>query len=257
MIRWRVFIASFLLLGLVGLVACGGTITTAPPRVLVDSTPIGSTAPRGATAPRFTPTTVPPSTSASARPSAAARATATTTSARPSAPPAATTIPQPRGTIPAGWQVYRGPTNFPIVIAYPPDWTVDTSLFPAQSVIFIYGPNGVEEEEVVEIVAGAQQAEANIDVLRDDFFYRKTAFCDKTGIEYTERRQISDATFAILGATCDQSTVLYFFQVASGLKNADEWSFVMRTPYARKQARLREVFDPMLASLNIYAPIAP
>jgi hypothetical protein len=111
----------------------------------------------------------------------------------------------------------------------------------------------VGEEESVEITAGPEEPDANIDVLRDDFFYRKTPFCNKTGIEYTTRRQLTGATFAILGAACDQSDELAFFQVASGLKRGDGWNIVMRTPYARRDQRLREVFDPMLASLNIYA----
>ena len=81
-------------------------------------------------------------------------------------------------------------------------------------------------------------------------------FCDKTGIERTSYRQLSGAQFAILGATCNASTTLGFIQVASGLKGGDEWNFGMRTPYARNEAVVHDIFDPMLASINIYAPIA-
>ncbi len=43
---------------------------------------------------------------------------------------------------------------------------------------------------------------------------------------------------------------------ALGLKGGDEWRILMRTPYDRKDQHVREIFDPMLASLNIYA-LAP
>ncbi len=122
------------------------------------------------------------------------------------------------------------------MIAYPPDWKVDTSLYHDPSVIFIVGPNGESENEMVEIVNGSQPFDANIDVLRDDSFYRKTDFCEKTGSEYTTHRQISGAAFVILGATCDSSNTLTFIQAASGLKGGDEWDFAMRTPTnARKR----------------------
>jgi hypothetical protein len=175
----------------------------------------------------------------------------------PTRDPGAARGPQPSGVVPAGWKTYYGPADFPIVIAYPPDWRVDTSLRPEQSVIFIIAPNGESTSEMVEIVNGSQQVDANIDVLRDDFFYRKTDFCDKTGIEFTNRRQISGAPFAILGATCDSSNTLTFIQAASGLKGGDEWDFAMRTPYERKDKILSTVFDPMLATVNIYALIRP
>ena len=174
-------------------------------------------------------------------------------------PPAAaspagpTAIPQPSGAIPAGWQVYRGPAEFPIVVAYPPDWTVNASQLPGQRVIYLYGPDGRGAVERIDIGVGQTQTGANIDVQRDAFFYRKSAFCDRKGIEFTEHRPVAGATFAVLGATCDASNELSFMLVASGLVGGDEWNVLMRTPYARRDARRREVFDPMLASLTIYA----
>jgi hypothetical protein len=139
------------------------------------------------------------------------------------------------------------------VIAYPPDWNVDDSLLPEQRIVYFYGPDGREGVERIDIEIGQTQTGANIDVQRDEFFHRKSEFCEQKGIEYTEHRQIAGVAFAILGATCDASNELSFAQVASGLKGGDEWNILMRTPYERKEARLREVFDPMLASLNIYA----
>jgi hypothetical protein len=140
------------------------------------------------------------------------------------------------------------------VIAYPPDWRVDESLYPGQLIIFIVGPHdGENEEERIDIEPAYNGDEANIDVQRDDYFYRKTEFCEQKGIEYTNRRQISGAAFAILGATCDQSNVLYFLQVASGVTGGDEWNISMRSTYDRKEAYRRDIFDPMLASINVYA----
>jgi hypothetical protein len=172
-----------------------------------------------------------------------------------SAPPAATAIPQPNGTIPADWKVYRGSPEFPFVVAYPPDWTLDDSLLPEQKVIFLYGPGDREDGERIDIEFSQTATGANIDVQRDEFFRQESEFCDAKGIEYTEHRQVAGVAFAILGATCDASNTLSFMQVASGLKYGDEWNILMRTPYDRKEARLREVFDPVLASLNIYAQV--
>src|SRR4029079_919867 len=133
--------------------------------------------------------------------------------------------PRPNGPVPAGWKVYTGPRDFPIVIAYPPDWTVNDSLYPEQLIISLVGPqHGQDQEQRVDIEPAAQPTGANIDVQRDEYFYRKTEFCDGKGIESTARRQVSGAPFATLGATCDQSDVLYFLQVASGVTGGDEWN---------------------------------
>jgi hypothetical protein len=206
-----------------------------------------------------TATAVPPRVTATtaAVPSVAANLPATGTPARAAtAPPGPTVPPQPNGPIPAGWKIYRGPVEFPIVFAYPPDWEVDDGLFPDQYALFLYAPNGRAENEEIEIDSAPRQTEANIDVLRDEFFYKKTEYCDKTGIERTSNRRIGDAQFAILGATCNAGTVLGFVQVASGLKGGDEWGVAMRVPYERNEAVVRDIFDPVLASINIYALIA-
>jgi hypothetical protein len=250
----------FVALLLATLAACGGA-----------SGPGGRVAPAGQTAtpvPSAAPTSAPPA------PSAAPVPTATPTSTGlPAAPPAAPrsaapggvpsaaptspsgTTPRPNGPVPAGWKVYTGPRAFPIVIAYPPDWTVDTSLYPAQLIVFLVGPHdGQDEEQRVDIEPAAQPTGANIDVQRDDYYYRKTEFCDGKGIESTAQRQVSGATFATLGATCDQSNTLYFLQVASGVTGGDEWNISLRSTYDRKEEH-RAIFDQMLASINIYALI--
>ncbi|MGN6672052.1 MAG: hypothetical protein ACTHMA_02050 [Thermomicrobiales bacterium] len=235
------FLAGLLL---AGLVACRGATTTAPAQPLADTTATlvparatTSAAAAGGAAPRTTPT---PGATATRPPEAAPTAAASTT-------------PKPNGPVPAGWQVYRGPANLPFVVAYPPDWTVDDSLLPEQTIIYLYGPDGREGVERIDIEIGQTASGAEIDAQRDTFFNRKSDFCDQKGIERTEHRQISGVAFAMLWATCDESNALSFMQVASGLSGGDEWNVLMRTPYDRKDARLKEVFDPMLASLNIYA----
>jgi hypothetical protein len=170
----------------------------------------------------------------------------------------ATPIPPPGGAIPAGWRVYRGPREFPLVIAYPPDWTVDDSLLPEQHVVSFLGPGGADGlADTVDIEASAQPDDPNIDVLRDAFFYRKSAFCDRKGIAATWYRQVSGVPFSMLGADCDSSDSLSYLQVASGVKDGDEWSVELRTPYERKDRVVAEIFDPMLASLTIYALLPP
>jgi hypothetical protein len=256
---------------LAALAACGGTTATAPAQPLAAPTatvapsnapPTTTGAPTGA-APRATtasPAGAASPTTAAARPTTGRAPGGTPAAsgipASPAAAPAGpTAVPQPRGAIPAGWQVYRGGPEFPFVIAYPPDWTADDSLLPDQRIVYFHGPGDRELGERIDLEISEVGDGAGIDVQRDEFFTRESAFCDAKGIEYTTHRQVAGVPFAILGATCDASNVLSFMQVASGLVGGDEWNILMRTPYERKAQRLRDVFDPMLASLNVYAPI--
>ncbi len=275
MIRWRTFA---LCLAAVALVACGGTTAVAPPQRLAEAT--GSGAPIAAvptrssapapTARAVTRTAAPqstvPATMTVAPPRSAVSGTATPASQSSAPTPAPTSggvggtppagptaVPQPSGAAPVGWLVYRGPTQFPFVIAYPPGWTLDDSLLPGQRVIVIYGPNMGADSEEIYIELRQTATGADIDVQRDEFFYTRTDFCVERGIEYTTRRTLSGVPFALLGATCEGGNALTFMQVALGLNGGDEWSVTMRTPYEHKAERLREIFDPMLASLNIYA----
>jgi hypothetical protein len=225
MARRPTFLVGLLL---VTLVACGGAAAPAPSQALTE--PTATAAPGGAPAPAAGGTATTPSTPDISR---ATATTAPPSSSRPAAT-TATAVPQPNGTIPAGWQIYRGSAAFPFVVAYPPDWTVDDSLLPEQRIIYLYGPDGREGVERIDIEIGETQSGAEIDAQRDAFFQRKSDFCDKKGIERTEHRQVSGVTFALLWATCDESNDLSFMQVASGLWNGDEWNVLMRTPYARK-----------------------
>ncbi len=284
MIRWQTLT---LCLAVAALVACGGTTAVAPPKSLAEATSTSAAAaapPRsGAPAPTTRATTTvasQPSSPAtmtvavprSAAPSAAPGTAPTVVSSaapRSSAPTAAptgggagvtpsagpTAVPQPKGTIPAGWLTYRGPVSFPFAIAYPPDWTVDDSLLPEQRVVVFYGPDSGVYSEEIYIELGQTETGADIDVQRDLFFYSRTDFCVERGIEYTTRRTLSGVPFALLGATCEGGNALTFLQVALGLNGGDEWSISMRTPYDRKAERLRDIFDPMLATLNIYARV--
>ncbi|MFN8515443.1 MAG: hypothetical protein U0841_23230 [Chloroflexia bacterium] len=258
---------------LVALAACGSSVATAPARSLADSTATATAA--RTTATTRTTVTGPTASVTTARASAAPsivpainptpnatqiRNFPTATSGTPAASrpatarPVASVTPQPNGTVPAGWKIYRGGADFPFVVAYPPDWTFDESLLPEQKIVYFYGPEGLDNERI-DIEFGQTQTGDNIDVQRDTFFYKKSEFCDQKGIEYTSQRQISGVAFAILGATCDSSNELTFMQVASGLVGGDEWNVLMRTLYDHKDERLRTVFDPMLATLNVYAAV--
>jgi hypothetical protein len=252
----------FVALLLATLAACGGTAgpggqvvpagvtATAVPGAAPTSAPL---APSSAPVPTAAavPTPRPSAPVASPRSAAPSTAPGVVPSAAPTSPSA--TTPRPNGPVPAGWKVYTGTRDFPFVIAYPPDWTVDDGLLPEQRIVYFYGPGGRDDAERIDLEISQTGSGANIDVQRDEFFNLESQFCDKKGIEYTDHRQISGATFAILGATCDSSNELTFMQVASGLTGGDEWNISMRTYYDRKEARLRDVFDPMLATLYIYA----
>jgi hypothetical protein len=246
----------FVALLLATLAACGGASGSG-----------GRVAPAGQTAtpaPNAAPTSAPPAPSSAPAPTATPSSSGLPAAPRSAAPggvPSAAptspsgTTPRPNGPVPAGWKVYAGPRDFPIVIAYPPDWTVDDSLYPEQLIISLVGPqHGQDQEQRVDIEPAAQPTGANIDVQRDEYYYRKTEFCDGKGIESTAQRQVSGATFATLGATCDQSNVLYFLQVASGVTGGDEWNISLRSTYDRKEEH-RAIFDQLLASINIYALI--
>jgi hypothetical protein len=253
--------SAIVILLLATLAACGGTPATTAPQVLTN--------PTATVAPTTAPTAAPPAPSAApaltATPAPAAPSSGPTATPRAAAPsgapgqasspvptaPSATT-PKPNGPIPPGWKVYVGPRAFPFVVAYPPDWTVDDGLLPEQRIVYFYGPGGRDDAERIDLEISQTGTGADIDVQRDEFFHEESQFCDQKGIEYTEHRRISGAAFAILGATCDSSNELTFMQVASGLTGGDEWNILMRTYYDRKEARLREVFDPMLTTLNIY-----
>jgi hypothetical protein len=252
---------SLLLILLLAALAACGTATTSATQVISAPIATATTAARNPVSPAApapsAPSATPPSRLVST-PSLAPTGGPSPTATRPPAaasPAAPTAVPQPNGTLPPGWKVYRGPVEFPVVVAYPPDWTVNDSNLPGQRVIYLYGPEGREAVERIDIGVGQTQTGANIDVQRDQFFLLHSQFCGRKGIEFTEYRQVSGATFALLGATCDASNELSFMLVASGLTGGDEWDILMRTPYARKEARLREVFEPVLASLNIYARV--
>jgi hypothetical protein len=215
---------------LAALVACGSATTSA-----TLSAPTATAAAREPDAPSAGTPSAAPLPRPTPAPSAVPATTLPPTATRPAvaaspADPTATAIPQPTGTIPPGWLVYRGPVAFPVVFAYPPDWEVDDGLFPGTYALFLYGPNGRADNLAIEIYGRGQDPEANIDVLRDQFFYKKTEYCDKTGIERTSYRRISAAQFAILGATCNARTSLGFILVASGLKDGDSWSIDSASP---------------------------
>src|SRR5439155_15933151 len=117
--RWWHAIAG---LGLAGLMACGQGPATVAVRSLDEPTATAAATGRGAATPG---TGAAPAASApptATRPPGSAPPAPTRAPASPTAGGGAPAVPQPNGTIPAGWQVYRGPAALPVVGAYPPDW---------------------------------------------------------------------------------------------------------------------------------------
>lgn len=245
----------WLLWGLAGtvilLVAFAGAVSIARarndgPLAPSASAPAAGTVPP---APTQTPTTAPTQAPAS-HPSAA-----TATSVPPTATaaaPTATPAPQPHA-VPAGWKVYRG-ASVPIVMAYPPDWTVDEADI-AKGVVYFRSP--YEKVWLAVAVRGLQPAGANVDVLRDQYFQGVTRACDEAGIETTRYNTFAGVTFAALAATCAANGNLWAYYIGAGLKNGVEWDFQMHARYADYNDYATRFFTPMLTSLNIYANPAP
>lgn len=241
MSRWRSVPLGLLL---VALVACGNatTLTSTQVVTLPTVTAVAATsAARPSNAPGIAPSR-PPGATPTTAPSGAASVS----------PTAAPVTAQPRGTIPEGWKVYQGPKEMPIVIAYPPDWLVDDSALPDQYVIYINGRSG---SDTFEISGSPQLSGARIDALRDELFRQKAEPCEQQAIEYTAQRQIGDVPFAMLGASCDTPGEQLYLYVGAGVKGGDEWSIAMQTLYPRKDIVIKDYFDAILASLNIYAPL--
>jgi hypothetical protein len=158
--------------------------------------------------------------------------------------------------VPSGWKVYRGGAQLPMVIAYPPDWTVDESKLSNNIVVF----NAPDQLTEVQIDAEKVSAGANIDVLRDQFFKGVSGVCDKAGVEATDYGNSSGIRFAELAATCDVKGTLLLFYVGSGLSGSVEWDFLLVSLYKDfnkntckcAQGNYEKYFAPMLATLNIY-----
>ncbi|HET8627635.1 MAG TPA: serine/threonine-protein kinase [Thermomicrobiales bacterium] len=215
----------------------GTAVAVAPAPTATPAAPTATPAPPTATAAPPTATTA-PALAPTPAPTAAAVVPA---AARPAA------TPQPRGTVPAGWQVYRG-TRVPFAIAYPPGWTVDESAAAADEVTF-YSPDRLIS--VLIRANGQPTPGANIDVLRDQYFKEVAMSCTRAGLESTSDETFSGITFAELAETCDRSGTLYMDIIGAGLNGGAEWDYVILCPYASYQAMAGQYFQAMFSTLDI------
>ena len=207
------------------------------------------------------PATATVATTATSAPTAtAAPATATVPPTATSVPtpagPTATPQPQPLGIVPPGWQVYRGSdATLPIVIAYPPAWTVEEK---KGSVSFLAPDSIAGRRPALTLLSlGVRIPGTTIEGARDQLWSTLGRSCDKTGIERTRYNDFAGLRFATLRATCDSEGRLILFSVGSGLKDGVEWDFLAASTYEIFDDSAARYFDPMLQSLNIYANLTP
>lgn len=248
--------------------ACGGPALS--PTSTTNPASSGSTTatPVSATAVRATITVTPRPTSLTATATRAAgtmsspaaatvpRSTATTIIAPRGGASATSGIPTASGATPAGWQTYAGTPRVPFMIAYPPDWTVDDSRA-NQGRIYIYGPGVTQPYEdalwILIGTTGRAEPDANIDVLRDQYF--ATEIKDphpEAGIDVTRRNTFSGLTFASLGTTFNSNGQLCYAYIGLALRDQVPWRFRLNSPYADYTANLESTLAPMVGTLNIY-----
>lgn len=162
--------------------------------------------------------------------------------------------------MPPGWKVFPGHAKVPFVIAYPPDWEVDTSSANDGQILFT-SPDG--KVALLIQTTGTRNSTANIDVQRDAYYKQVSKQCTNgSGIEVTAYETISGIRFAELAATCDKpGSPLQLWTVGTGLKNGVEWDFIALSPYATFNKNtckcaagdFEKYLQPMLSTLNIYA----
>lgn len=167
--------------------------------------------------------------------------------------PAAAPAAEPRGPIPAGWQVYAG-TSLPFALAYPPDWTVDESHM-ADGVVYF---RSVAQPTTWVMIATRVKAEGRTaDELRDEYYREQFADCVRRGIEETRDDNLAGLIFKELGTTCDLADGLYYSYIGLGLKEGVPWRYRLNARYAQYRDNA-PTFTTILGTLNIYAnPPAP
>ncbi|MFN8515447.1 MAG: hypothetical protein U0841_23250 [Chloroflexia bacterium] len=105
----------------------------------------------------------------------------------------------------------------------------------------------------LEILTFAQEKPgAHIDGERDNFNNAFRNACERSGIQDTFNTTVSALTFAALLATCDLKSKLYAYHRRGPLRRR-AWYYVTFTPYGTLATNASSYFNPMLASLNIYA----
>lgn len=234
--------------------AMSQTPTAAPAATAAASAPASPTAmvamqptaaptapPAQSTAPPAQPTAPPPP---APTPTAMPMPTATKAPAAPTKPAA----PQIKGTAPSGWKVYRA-NSLPIVLAVPPDWTVQEK----QGEVDFTSADGMHYFSILS--NGKRNPTANIDTLRDIYYKQVVApsCTGGVGIDSTYYTDVSGIRFASLNAKCiiSGSTLMYY--IGAGLNNAVEWDFLIFCPYSEWDQAVKQYFNPIIKTLNIYA----
>jgi len=178
-------------------------------------------------------------------------------SVAPTARPSTSAVKPPIGPAPAGWRTYSGTAKTPFSIYYPPNWTVDDSKA-AEGRIYFYGP-GVKEPIANQLwvliaTTGIRDPNANVDVLRDQYF--KEQIKDghpEAAIDIDRQNKFSGITFASLGATFNEAKELCYAYIGLGLNNQVPWRFRLNSIYGDYDDNLEAYFNDMISSLNIYA----
>lgn len=76
-------------------------------------------------------------------------------------------------------EIYQGTLAF--AIAYPSDWRVDDKS--ATGLVYFYAPVPTQTTFLVIATTGKSQPDANLDVIRDDWYQSRTQTCGKFAIE--------------------------------------------------------------------------
>ena len=173
-----------------------------------------------------------------------------------SAPTAQTA--SPNGHVPTGWKIYRG-TRVPFVVAYPPDWTVDESGASVGQISFTTTAKSGNAEGTIS----SQPVPAHrvgLPVLRQRFLDFTTRGCELgKSVQDTGDIVYSGVTFATGTAKCvpgeespGETEQAPSYDAGVGLKGSVEWTFSFRSDADDFAASQRQLFTPMLQTINIY-----
>jgi hypothetical protein len=100
---------------------------------------------------------------------------------------------------------------------------------------------------------GVRDPNANIDVLRDQYFRDQFEDYPEAAIDITRNNRFSGITFASLGVTFNEDTDLCYAYIGLGLNNQVPWRFRLNSIYADYDQHLSDYFEGMINSMNIYA----
>jgi hypothetical protein len=239
---------GFVVCGIALLIGCGGGSITVPP----------------------TPTSLPPTPTATPVSTATALPTATiapTVTPVPTAtplPPAATPTSAPvsrapLGSAPPGWKTYTGNPRMPFAVYYPPDWTVDESDLAAKGQVKFFSPT---RNPSLWIHVNTERTTTSIDTLRDAQAKGLAQSCVRSGVELTQQGTVSNVVFDELIESCDLADQgqLSVFLFGVGLNHGFAWDITAYSPRMDfnhntcgcPAGNVEAFFDPMLNSANIY-----